>query len=220
MGDPRKLRKKYSTPNHPWQKARIDAEKELVRTYGFKNKKEIWKMDALLSKFQRQVKALLRETEDKSMEGRKELLTRLQTLNLLSIDASIEDILSLELKDICERRLQSVVHKKGLARSMKQARQFITHQHIMIGGQKVTAPSYIVSSAEESMIHFSQESSLDADDHPERIPADLEIKKDMAEANIVHKEHVDDGKSAEATLKADLAQEKAELAKENKDGEE
>jgi small subunit ribosomal protein S4 len=34
MGDPRKRKKKYETPTHPWQKDRIDDEKELRRKYG------------------------------------------------------------------------------------------------------------------------------------------------------------------------------------------
>ena len=33
MGDPKKIRKKYKKPMHPWQKARIDLEKELSKKY-------------------------------------------------------------------------------------------------------------------------------------------------------------------------------------------
>ena len=40
MGSPKKPRKKYSTPSHPWQKIRIEEEKELLKEYGLKNKKE------------------------------------------------------------------------------------------------------------------------------------------------------------------------------------
>ena len=39
MGDPKKARKKYSTPIHPWQKFRIDDEKAIIKEYGMKNKK-------------------------------------------------------------------------------------------------------------------------------------------------------------------------------------
>ena len=45
MGDPRKIRKKYETPTHPWQKDRIDEEKTLTIEFGLKNKKEIWRME-------------------------------------------------------------------------------------------------------------------------------------------------------------------------------
>ena len=35
----------------PWQKARIDEENKIVTEYGFKNKREIWKMNSILGKF-------------------------------------------------------------------------------------------------------------------------------------------------------------------------
>ena len=43
MGDPKKLRKKYTPPRHPWQGSRILAENGLVKEHGLKNKKEIYK---------------------------------------------------------------------------------------------------------------------------------------------------------------------------------
>ena len=41
MGDPKKIRKSYRTPSHPWQKQRIVEEDELLKTYGIKNKTHI-----------------------------------------------------------------------------------------------------------------------------------------------------------------------------------
>ena len=41
MGDPRKARKQYRTPSHPWQKVRLEDESKLAVEYGLKNKKEI-----------------------------------------------------------------------------------------------------------------------------------------------------------------------------------
>ena len=43
MGYPGKNRKSYDTPKHPWQAARIAAEVELVKKYGLRNKREVWK---------------------------------------------------------------------------------------------------------------------------------------------------------------------------------
>ena len=37
---------------------------------------------------------------------------------------------------------------------MKQARQFITHEHVAIGEKKITSPSYFVNVIEESKINF------------------------------------------------------------------
>ena len=39
MGDPKRTKKKYSTPLHPWQAERLEEEKGLTREYGFRNKK-------------------------------------------------------------------------------------------------------------------------------------------------------------------------------------
>jgi len=43
MGDPRKLRKKYNTPMHPWQGQRIKEENEILKQYGLKNKRKYGK---------------------------------------------------------------------------------------------------------------------------------------------------------------------------------
>ena len=45
MGQPRKSRKKYNTPPHPWNAERIKNENKLMTKYGLKNKKEIGKQD-------------------------------------------------------------------------------------------------------------------------------------------------------------------------------
>ncbi len=39
MGQPRKSRKKYNTPPHPWNAERIKNENKLMTKYGLKNKK-------------------------------------------------------------------------------------------------------------------------------------------------------------------------------------
>ena len=38
MGQPRKSRKKYNTPPHPWNAERIKNENKLMTKYGLKNK--------------------------------------------------------------------------------------------------------------------------------------------------------------------------------------
>ena len=58
MGDPKKLRKKYDPPKHPWQASRIAAERPIMQEYGLKNKKEIYKAQSLLRKFTHQAKLL------------------------------------------------------------------------------------------------------------------------------------------------------------------
>ncbi len=43
---------------------------------------------------------------------------------------------------LLERRLDNVVYRSGLALSRKQARQFVTHGHILVNGRKTDIPSY------------------------------------------------------------------------------
>ena len=56
MGDPRKTRKKYETPMHPWIAGRIEDEKAVTQKFGTKNKKEIWRMVSALKRFKDQAK--------------------------------------------------------------------------------------------------------------------------------------------------------------------
>ncbi|MBT5271966.1 30S ribosomal protein S4 [Candidatus Woesearchaeota archaeon] len=168
MGDPKKPKKKYNAPTHPWNKERIEAEKILTREYGLKNKKEIWRMNSLLKNFSKQAKmSIITKTKQGELENQN-LLKRLTKLGLIKSGGQIDDILSLTIRDICERRLQTLVVKKGFARSVKQARQFIVHRHIKLGDKKVTAPSYLVSTEEEAAMTFSENSNLANEEHPER----------------------------------------------------
>ena len=178
MGDPRKKRKKYTTPSHPWQKERIDTEKTFVRDYGLKNKKEIWKMESFLKSLFAQIKRVIREQTKQSEIERQQLLIKVNSLGLLEQGGKIEDILSITTKEILGRRLQTLVFKKNLARSMKQARQFITHKHIYIGEQPMTIPSYLVTVEEEAAIKFRPASKLSSLDHPERAQPEVEVKKE------------------------------------------
>jgi small subunit ribosomal protein S4 len=50
------------------------------------------------------------------------------------------------LLQILESRLDNVVYRAGLARTRRQARQFVVHGHFLVNGRKVNIPSYRVSS--------------------------------------------------------------------------
>lgn len=154
MGDPRRQRKKFSNPSHPWQKERIDAEKEVLKLYGLRRKYEIWKMDSMLKKFLHMAKTAIGERTSQSEIEKGQLLSRLHMLGLLKKDAKVEDVLNLTLKDLLERRLQTLVYRKNMAKSILQARQFITHEHVAVGNRKITAPSYLVSIDEEPQIRL------------------------------------------------------------------
>ena len=168
MGDPRKARKKYAGPKKPWDKARLEDEAEIKKEYGTLNKKEIYRMRSLLKKFALQAKNLLSSSSNQAEQEKKSLLNKLHSFALVGADAQLDDVLALQLKNIMERRLQTVVYRKGLANTMKQARQFIVHRHIKIGIKPITSPSYIVSKDEESKLSFIEKSPFAKEDHPER----------------------------------------------------
>ncbi|MBI5397897.1 30S ribosomal protein S4 [Candidatus Woesearchaeota archaeon] len=169
MGDPRKIRKKYQTPGHPWQRARIEEERTLMKEYGFKNKREIWKMNSFLRYAKAQAKTLVTRIDVQGERERNLLLSRLQRLGLLKTENSLDAILSITLRDVLERRLQTQVYRKMLASSVDQARQLITHQHIMIAGKTVDSPSYMVPVVEEASIVYHPYSSFANAEHPERV---------------------------------------------------
>ena len=128
MGQPRRITKKYSTPKHPWRAERIEEESKIQREYGLKNKKEIWKAHASLRSARQQARTLLAKTTPQAEVERAQLIARLVRLGLLKHDAGIDDILVLSTKDFLNRRLQTLVYKKGHASTIGQARQFISHR--------------------------------------------------------------------------------------------
>lgn len=187
MGDPKKHRKKYSSPTHPWQKARIDEEKQLVKEYGFRNKTEIWKMERFLKDATNQAKKLVTLIGPQADKEKELLLQRLRRYGLLSPEAGLADILSITLRDVLERRLQTQVYKQNLANSVKQARQFITHKHIAVAGKVITSPSYLVPVSEEGQISFRPTSSMSDIEHPERVAA-RKAKEKASEESVIDKD--------------------------------
>lgn len=130
--------KRYSKPKRPFDKSRIEEEAIIKKEYGLKNKKEIWKANAKVKLMREKAKKLIKA----SPEEQKALFERLQKIGI-NVD-SIADVLALETKDYLERRLQTIVARKGFANTVKAARQKITHKKIMIDNQIINKPSYIV----------------------------------------------------------------------------
>ena len=206
MGDPKKVKKTYTTPRHPWQKSRIDEEKIIVREYALKNKKEVYKYNSKLKNMVNHYKVLNTLLTEQSQKEQDELFAKAVRYGLLKADEDISHLLNLKIKDILERRLQSVVLKKKLARTMKQARQFITHRHILVSGVVIDAPGYLVSVSDEANIEFVTRSPLVDEQHPERaieqqqIKAELEATKIQTEEAPV--EEVTEGKVEEVVGEA------------------
>jgi small subunit ribosomal protein S4 len=171
MGKPKFSRKKYETPSHPWREERIKTENDLIKKYGLKNKREIWKAQTSLRKYRGQARELLAKIGSENPQVKKEseqLLTHLTRMNILPLNSNLDDVLALETEPILSRRLQTLTYLKGLASTPNQARQLISHGHIAIGGRKITVPSYLVAKEEENEIGYFADSPLNDVLHPAR----------------------------------------------------
>ena len=154
MGDPKKKRRQYSRPRKSYQNERIAKEKDAKTLYGLKNKREYYRAESLVRTKRATARSLLALDLAQRLIREKELLDSLKRQGILNGSPNLEDVLLLKPDALLERRLQTIVWRKGLANTVKQARQFIVHGHIAINGSKVDRPSYLVGADEESHIAF------------------------------------------------------------------
>ncbi|WP_348609871.1 30S ribosomal protein S4 [Halobaculum rarum] len=163
--------KRYETPNHPYQGERIDEESDLLSRYGLKNKEELWRAQSELRRYRREARRLIGEAQgdvEVANEAGADFVSRLQRLGILDDTDAITDVLSLDVTDVLERRLQTVAYRNGVGNSTKQARQFILHGHVVVGDARVTRPSYKIETVEENLVDFDEISPLADELHPER----------------------------------------------------
>jgi small subunit ribosomal protein S4 len=165
MGDTKKPRKKYETPRFPWRTDVLQTELRLLGQYGLRNKKELWRHETMVSRFRGTARSILAMPAEEGEKLKAQLLKRLNRLGILSENAALDDVLDMAIEDILQRRLQSLVFQKGLAKSVYQARQLITHGHIAIEGKRVTSPSYLVLRDEEAQVNYALASALSSQDH-------------------------------------------------------
>jgi len=168
MGDPKRQRRKYDTPRFPWRKDILGEELKLLGTYGLRNKHELWRHETSLSKFRGIARSLIGRPAEERMRMENELLTRLKKIGVLQETAVLDDVLDLSIEDVLERRLQTLVFRKNLTKTVHQARQLVTHGHITLNGRRVTVPGYIVSREEEKTLNYAIESQLANPNHPTR----------------------------------------------------
>ncbi|MFC7231238.1 30S ribosomal protein S4 [Saliphagus sp. GCM10025308] len=162
--------KQYETPNHPYQGERISSEHALLDRYGLKNKEELWRAQSELRSYRREARDLLAQPQDEAtvINRTEEFLGRLKRVGILNEGDELGAVLSLEIEDVLERRLQTVAYRKGLAQTPQQARQFITHGHIVLDGQRQRIPSYVVDVDEEDLVDFDENSPIADELHPAR----------------------------------------------------
>jgi small subunit ribosomal protein S4 len=222
MGDPKRQRKAYDSPIHPWQKERIESERGLLQEYGLKNHREIWRIKSFVKKAADQAKKLIGERTERGDIERKRLISRLHKYGLIPADAQVTDVLNIQPKDVIERRLQTMVVRKGLSKTMRQSRQLIVHGHISVNGRKQTSPSYLVKVSEENSIDFSGVSPFQDEDHPERAkmmqggkrPTSVKTEEKTEKKPSEKKEKSD--KKEKNSSNKETKSEKKQEAKENK----
>ncbi len=169
MGDPKKKHKRYVTPERPYDQAALMEELRLIGAYGLRNKRELWRHRTQLSKIRRIAREAQSLDPARRAEVERRLIRRLQHLGLLKREATMDDVLSLRIEDLLERRLQTLIYRKGLAKSLFQARQLIVHGHISVKGRRVRVPSYWVKADEEAEVDYFPLSPLSVKDHPLRV---------------------------------------------------
>jgi small subunit ribosomal protein S4 len=175
MGDPKFARSKTQTPTHPWKQARIDEEHALKEKYGLKKvggMKEIWREKSSLRRHRNQAMKLIGRVD--TSEGhfareKTDLVNSLCRQGLLVDGASIDDVLQINVEHMLSRRLQSVVYYRGLAPSMRAARNMIVHGHISIGEQKMTVPGYHIRKLEEEDLNYASNSVYNDPNRPFRV---------------------------------------------------
>jgi small subunit ribosomal protein S4 len=165
MGDPKKKHKLYTTPRHPYDTARLGEELKLLGVYGLRNKRELWRIRTELSTMRRRAREMLSMDPIERAEREKDMIRKLHSLGLIQERATLEEILEMSVQDLMERRLQTVLYRRGMANSLYQARQLITHGHVAIGGRKVRSPGYLVRRDEEASLDYAVSSPLNAKDH-------------------------------------------------------
>ncbi len=160
MGDPRRLKKRYHSPNNPYERSRVLEELKYIGKYGLRNKQEFWRHRYQLGGFRARARKARSQTQEVQEIMLEDLRTKLTALGILGPEAHFDDVLGLEIEQLLDRRLQTMVFKKGLAKSIYQARQFIVHRHIIVGERVISSPSYLVKKDEEAHVEYAPNSPI------------------------------------------------------------
>uniref|UniRef100_A0A0D9XTW7 30S ribosomal protein S4, chloroplastic n=1 Tax=Leersia perrieri TaxID=77586 RepID=A0A0D9XTW7_9ORYZ len=150
--------KTFKKPRRPYEKERLDAELKLVGEYGLRCKRELWRVQYALSRIRNNARHLLTLDEKnprRIFEG-EALLRRMNRYGLLADGQNkLDYVLALTVENFLARRLQTLVFKAGMAKSIHHARVLIRQRHIRVGRQIVNIPSFMVRVESEKHIDFS-----------------------------------------------------------------
>lgn len=157
MGDPKKSRKIFRRPRQIWTTEQLSSELFLIGSYGLRSKSELWKAQTKVADIRNQARELLALTVEQRQTQETKLLNFLHEVGLVKESATLDDVLNLKLEDILERRLQTIIMKKGISKSPQQSRQLVVHGHVSIGDRIINIPGYIVKKEEEHQIVLHDE---------------------------------------------------------------
>ena len=76
-------------------------------------------------------------------------LTETQFKRFFGMAERMGGITGTNLLVLLERRLDNMVYRLGFAGSRKEARQLVSHRHIMVNGRKVNVPSFLVKEGDD-----------------------------------------------------------------------
>jgi len=170
MGDPRRQKKKFVVPKRPFDTERFEQELDFIGRFGLRNKRELWRHSTDLSNYRRQARNLLALPPTERQHSEMDLVNKLARIGVLA-EPSLDQVLDLTLENVLERRLQTIVFRKGMAASMHHARQLVTHGHIALDNARVTTPARLITVGEEDRITYTSKSALNDQSHPARIAA-------------------------------------------------
>lgn len=126
-----------------------------------RNKREVWRVQLVLSKIRASARILLtlpKQDPKRQFQGEC-LLRKLKKFGIIPQDENTLDrILTLKIQDFLERRLQTIIFKLGLAKSIHHARIIILQRHISIDNKLINIPSYIVRLNSQDKICFFSKS--------------------------------------------------------------
>ena len=159
--------KTFNTPRHSFVKDRIDQEIKLCGEYGLKNKKEIWRVQLILAQMRKRARQLLtlEETSPIRIFEGQALMNRLFKFGLLNKETEngLDYVLGLNIQRLLDRRLQTLVFRNKVSKSIHEARVRINSKQIVVNNKLVDVASYMVSVENENKIGLRNNTPLTSD---------------------------------------------------------
>merc|ERR1740133_335830 len=140
--------KQSKNPRRPFEKEKLINDLTTIGIYGLRCKREVWSQQLVLAKLRKAARVLLcmDETDRRRIfEGEA----------LIKYQRKRDYVLGLTVHQFMERRLQTLVVKRNLAKSVHMSRVLIRQRHIAVGKQLVTIPSFLVRRTSEQLIALS-----------------------------------------------------------------